>query len=388
MPNAMQGIASHIAVAKADRDLAWIKRTLQYAIALEHATLPYYLSATYSLEVQNYTAYNLLRSVAMEEMVHMAIACNILAALGGRPAIKTLAPAYPSKGLPGGAEPDLTVWLAPLSKPLLLDFMRLEAPLSLLDPAFQQEDYPTIARLYDAILDAVRANREQIGEAMKVRGGANQIGDDIGFPTFTYVEGKDPLPDIEAAIEEILAQGEGCTSDSLHAGASSQQEETHYCKFAEIYYGHQFETPQDIPLTKANERLFFTGYPIPFPEVRNTLAVPQDGYAKLLAKDPQGAAVAKDLLAFDQAYSGLMADLDAMWNGPIDVAWPTFGRAVETMAKLRVLACFDIQKYQVPPEAVAMLSDLYHDEFDSIAKYTDLKAPVYYGPRFRNLNAA
>src|SRR5687767_15842532 len=89
------------------RDLAWIKQALQSAIELEYVTLPIYLSAMFSLEVQNYVAYNTIRSVAMEEMVHMAIACNMLAALGGSPRIKTIQIRYPVHGLPGGAEPDL-----------------------------------------------------------------------------------------------------------------------------------------------------------------------------------------------------------------------------------------------------------------------------------------
>ena len=55
-------------------DLAWIRQTLQSAIELEYSTLPLYLSAMFSLEVQNYTAYNTIRSVAMEEMTHLALA--------------------------------------------------------------------------------------------------------------------------------------------------------------------------------------------------------------------------------------------------------------------------------------------------------------------------
>jgi len=385
----MKDLASHIAVAKPKRDLDWLKSALQTAAALEHATMPYYLAATYSLEVQSYTAYNLLRSVAMEEMVHMAIACNILAALGGTPKIKGLAPAFPGYGLPGGAEPDLYVCLAPLSRKLLKNFMRLEAPLFLLDPKFQHETYPTIANLYDGILAAVRQNRAQVRAAMKQGGKSNQVGDDIGFSTFGYVEGKDPIPDIETALDEILTQGEGCTSGTLHAGESSQNEESHYCKFAQIYYGHQFqEPPGHVQLTMANEAQFFQGYPIPFPTVQNTLLVPKDGYAKLLKEDPQGDAATKDLLAFDQAYSGLMGYLEAMWNGPAAQSWPSFGQAVETMAKLRVLACFNIMKYRVPEAAVAKLPQLYPDEIDEIKKYTKLDEPVYYGPRFRNLSAA
>ena len=55
------------------KDLDWIKSSLQSAIELEYSTLPLYLSSMFSLEVQNYTAYNTIRSVVMEEMVHMAL---------------------------------------------------------------------------------------------------------------------------------------------------------------------------------------------------------------------------------------------------------------------------------------------------------------------------
>jgi hypothetical protein len=96
------------------RDLAWIKQSLQLAIELEYATLPLYLSAMFSLEVQNYTAYNTIRSVAMEEMVHMAIACNMLAALGGTPRLKSIQVNVPARGLPGGSEPDLHILRHPI----------------------------------------------------------------------------------------------------------------------------------------------------------------------------------------------------------------------------------------------------------------------------------
>ena len=62
------------------RDIAWLRRALQTAVEVEHATLPLYASAMLCLEVQNYVTYNAIRSVLMEEMVHMGIAANMLAA--------------------------------------------------------------------------------------------------------------------------------------------------------------------------------------------------------------------------------------------------------------------------------------------------------------------
>ena len=91
-----------IVTAPVTRDIAWLRQALQSAIALEHSTLPLYTAAMLSLEVQNYPTYNTIRSVLMEEMVHMATAANMLAAIGGTPDIKRLDPRFPRQGLPGG----------------------------------------------------------------------------------------------------------------------------------------------------------------------------------------------------------------------------------------------------------------------------------------------
>jgi rubrerythrin len=380
-------IQAHCAVPKVKRDLDWLRSALQLAIAVEHSTLPFYLTAVYSLKVQNYSAYNALRSVAMEEMVHMAVAANILAALGGRPQIKTLSPTYPSQGLPGGAEPDLYMGLAKLSKRQLANFMRLESPAFLLPEAGEDGAFPTVAALYAAISAAIHANADAVRAAIKAGGGANQVGDDIGFAAVTCVAGQDPIDQFDAAIAMVVSQGAGTATRPLHADGQSENEASHYCKFAEIFYGRQFQKPEpEVPLTRATEPLFFQGYRLPFPEVVNLMAVPNDGYAKLLAADPNGVAVETSLQAFDAAYSAIMAQLDDIWNGPAATSWPTLGQAVEVMGKLRVLGCFNIMKYQVPPDLVSRLAELYPGEYPAIAAYSDLEAPLFYGPRFRNTN--
>jgi hypothetical protein len=381
-------LSDHLAVAPQKRDLAWLQEALQSAIALEHATLPLYLSAMFSLQVQGYTVYNLVRAVAMEEMVHMAIACNILAALGGTPNIKSLSPQFPSNGLPGGAEPDLHVVLAKLSQKQVQNFMRLEVPAFLLDPAYRKEEYPTIAKLYAGLRDAIAANADAVRAAMKKGGTSNQVGDDIGFTTITYTEGQDPLPQLYDALDEIVLQGEGSPSHTLHAD-KFEGEESHYAKYCEIYYGRRYSKPHGhVPLTLETQKQYFEGYPISPPEIVNLLMVPSDGYAAALKADPNGATVEAAMAKFDQAYTGIMSNLDAMWNGAAASEWPSFGQAVGAMGDLRVLGCFNIMKYEVPPGVVAQLKTLYPDEYDDLAAYTDLTQPVMYGPRFRNLNAA
>lgn len=374
-----------------NRDLAWVKQQLQSAIELEFSTLPLYLSAMFSLEVQNYTAYNVIRSVVMEEMVHMAISFNLLAAIGGTPQIKQIKLQYPVKGLPGGAEPDLHVGLAPLSRHQLKNFMRIETPGFLLRQIYKDELYPTIAVFYDEISQAIQENADAVRDAVRTTAQAgsspNQVGDDIGFTTIQYKSGIDPVSQLLGGIAEILEQGEGASAQSLFAGAGSEDEQSHYARFAELYYGGSSADPKPpLELTRETEHAFFKGRPIPWPVVINTLAVPRDGYAAVLALDPNAAAVTKNLQAFDTAFSSILAGLDAAWNGPAADAWKTLGGAVHSMVDLRVLSCFNIIRYQIPPDIVAQLARLYPDEIDNLRTYTDLTKPVFYGPRFLNTN--
>jgi hypothetical protein len=378
----MTAITEQIAIDVGGRDIKWLRRALQTAIQLEHATLPLYTAAMLSLEVQNYTTYNAIRSVLMEEMVHMAIAANMLAAIGGKPRIAGLDPHYPHRGLPGGAEPDLELVLAPLSRRQLDSFMRLESPQFLLGKQYSNERYPTIGRFYQAIGAAIKGNAAQVREAFKAGGPAIQVGDDIGFTTFAPSPGADPVDTLCAGIEEILSQGEGAGSGSIEADAMSQHEESHYARFAELRYGRRYSGAPPGGVNAGNVERCFAGAVIDWPVVVNTLAVPSDGYATVLAADPDGADAGKELTSFDAAYTKVLADLDALWNGPAATQWQTFGDAARGMMELRVASCFTFMRRQIPPPAVAGLARLYPAEFELLASRTDLSRPVFYGPRF------
>ena len=384
---------NQIIVQKQTRNLEWLKESLQVAIALEHATLPLYLSAMFSLEVQNYTTYNLIRSVVMEEMVHMAIACNILSIIGGKPKIKNLAPIFPGKGLPGGAEPDLEVVLAKLSHKQLENFMRLEVPKSLLPEVFKSEEYPSIGALYTAIKEAIQENSEELTELIEKVSSAkedvysNQVGDNIGFTTFGYKKGIDPILQLLNGIDEIIEQGEGSGTNDLWTGDAFEDEASHYARFGELYYGRHLQEPKSkITLNTKNLPKFFKGHQISWPVVTNILAVPSDGYEKILALDPNEKVVRKALDNFDVNYTGIMDDLEAMWNGPASESWPKFGKAVGAMTEMRVQSCFYIMRHEIPKNIINKLQELYPEEYDLLFKYTNLEEPVFYGPRFINNN--
>ena len=375
----------HLSCPQDARDIGWIKEALQSAIEVEAATLPLYLAALFSLEIQNYPAYNLIRSIAMEEMVHMAIACNILCAVGGSPRLAGIDQQFPRRGLSGGAEPDLVIGLAKLSKAQLANFMRIETPRWLLPTQFAGEDYPTISRLYEAIRSAVTSNAEEIRRSAQ---SGNQVGDNIGFTTITRGDGGDLIEVIDAAIEEIVEQGEGSQNRALSAGRRFENEPSHYAKFAELYFGRTYREPLDqVVLSPETIEKYFEGERIPWPKTVNSLAVPGDGYAKIIEADPGGSIASVDLMAFDTAYTGILSDLESVWTADPAKSWPTLGRSVQSMVSLRVLSCFNIIRHQIPPAVVADLRHLYPEEFPRLAEYTDLDQPVFYGPRFGNLSS-
>jgi Ferritin-like len=372
------------------KDLAWIQGRLQDAIALEYSTQPLYLAAMFSLKVQNYVAYNWIRAIVMEEMVHMGIAANMLAAIGGAPQIQKLAVSFPHAGLPGGAEPDLFVGPARYSREQLENFLRIECPKVLLDERRRVQPEATVSAFYDELREAIVANRDALNSValQVVQKGPppNQVGDNIGLPKIAPVNG-DVVGPLAAAIDQIVEQGEGSAHGSLITGPGSEDEKSHYVRFAELYFGREYEHPSGAaPPTRATLESRFSGMPIRAPEVVNTLAVPKDGYAAILAVDPNAAAVSADLNAFDSQFSAILAQLDSVWNGPAGASWKTLGGAVEVMMKLRVLSCFNLEQHQVPAAAIAQLRQLYPQEYAYLERYTDLSAPVFYGPRFINTN--
>ena len=113
------------------QDPSKLLSALQTALELEHATIPPYLVAAYSLdEEKNATIRELILDVAREEMLHMTLVCNLINAFGGAPELNSpdFIPKYPTH-LPGAVQDDLVVPLAPFSMDVLQQvFMRIEEP--------------------------------------------------------------------------------------------------------------------------------------------------------------------------------------------------------------------------------------------------------------------
>ncbi|MFD0854275.1 ferritin-like domain-containing protein, partial [Actinomadura adrarensis] len=81
-------------------DLDDLREHLQWAIEIEHATLPPYLCALYSLDPdRNAEAVQVVAGVFIEEMLHLALAANLLNAVGGIPRLDmpSMLPAHPRR---------------------------------------------------------------------------------------------------------------------------------------------------------------------------------------------------------------------------------------------------------------------------------------------------
>ena len=267
-------------------DVGCLQEGLQAAIALEHSTLPPYLCAMWSIKEQNYTAYNLIRSIVMEEMVHLSLACNMLAAVGGQPKFDTLNPKYPGP-LPGDVHPDLTVSLGGLTREQISEvFLEIEKPEHLV-PKSDKEKVPTIGRFYDHIRDVFNA----LGDEVIVdKEGKNQVADDIGIFPITS------LDDALTAIKKIKDQGEG-SGQSPESRPEFGEELSHYYKFKEILKGKRYVPTKCGPWD-------YVGDPIQFPSVIDVPRIPVGGY-KNVPPDAQAT-----INTFNQKYTDVLGRVD------------------------------------------------------------------------------
>lgn len=286
-----------------------LMQALQLAIELEHATIPPYLCALYSIKPgTNIEVAELIRSVVVEEMLHMALVANIFVSIGGHPNIghAKFVPQYPGP-LPGGLRSDLIVRLRRCSIPQIRDcFMSIEEPevttqirrmqLGRLDAAIEHKY--TIGWFYDQITDALR----NLSAAGKITfGNEDQQVKDWSGPGRLYVISS--FDDAEKAILEIKEQGEGRSSRDPQDG---DEELAHYYKFSEIVVGRQLEN--------VNGKYQYTGTPIPFDadgvwpmiDDPNMVLYPAGSRALILAQQ------------FAQSYQALLQALNRTFNGDPD----------------------------------------------------------------------
>ena len=224
-----------------------LRKSLQLATQVEHYTIPAYLYAFYSIkEGYNNEVREIIRSILIDEMLHMSLAANILNAIGGSPdfASPDVVPVYPSR-LPGDLHPDLTLHLSPLSNHLIKDvFMHIEMPRYLPDDDDDEGNHTdTIGGFYMKIKRYLKrlenASREN-GSTIFTGDPARQV--EYNIPGHLKIFKITNLEDALKAIKLIVEQGEG-TSQMVPTDKYSEL--AHYYKFQEIVEGRRLIKTQE-----------------------------------------------------------------------------------------------------------------------------------------------
>ncbi|MFD1512491.1 ferritin-like domain-containing protein [Halomarina rubra] len=218
-----------------------LREHLQWAIQVELATIPTYLYSMYSIEDAHGVPYGLVRSVAVEEMLHAALVANVLTAVGGRPRFydESVVPSYPM-ALPHH-EPEIVLQLEECTTDVVERvFVEIEKPKSA--EALPQDDgYATIEQFYLAIEEAI----ERPGGPARFdpESATRQLADPRYYAPVEYDAedsgGLFPVVDVDSACEAIdiiIDQGEGFRPDHMYADPA-HEEMTHYYKFKRLVDG-------------------------------------------------------------------------------------------------------------------------------------------------------
>jgi len=224
---------------------------LAEASEIEHTLMCNYLYAVFSLKTGNDSNLSereskavlgwqkMMMSVAIEEMGHLLMVANLTSALGGLPHFGR--PNFPVK--PGYFPSGVVLKLTPFNQETLDHFIFLERPMGtdaedakgFDDAGFNREqsyqglmpsaqDYETVSHLYEAIRANIIAFHDRVeSDSVFIGSVDSQIG-----PNLIQMPGIEKINDLPAAmraIDLIVEQGEGSSSDS---------EDSHYHRFQQI----------------------------------------------------------------------------------------------------------------------------------------------------------
>lgn len=239
-------------------DLDSLHRHLYAAMQLEHATIPLYLTALYSIQPgTNSEGFHILRTVAVEEMLHLTLVGNLINAIGGRPDLTRadFVPDYPTY-LPDG-EQDFTVSLQKFSPAAIETFLRIERPASLPHGApnlshrarrkgllhaahsgrGEEEHFFSIGEFYKAIEAGLDHLYAQMGDALFCGDPSRQIGPEYYYSGGGGLIAVTDMASAKAALDLIAEQGEGVTNDIF----DEEGEIAHYYRFQQLLMGRFYQ---------------------------------------------------------------------------------------------------------------------------------------------------
>lgn len=307
---------------------------LQKAMELELATIPPYLTAILSIRKEkNRVSADLIRSVMMEEMLHMALIANVVSSLGGTISLgPNNIPQYPLRmEFQGHAFRDraFIINLAPFSLETIKIFLQIEMPASLLPPDFLQAQPEiiipdiTIGAFYQQIIASLEALCLDYPESEIFCG---MPGRQIGEQYYWGGNGKPiivkDLDSARKALNVIIEQGEGAGTEVFEerAGYFSDEEVAHYFRFNEIVEGRHYR-PDDLPSQPPTGERFEVDYTAVFPIILNPK---HTDYAS-------GSRLSKLNRSFNVQYSLMLIQLEQAFNGRPEVLYDAIINAMHNL---------------------------------------------------------
>ena len=306
-----------------------LRTHLQWAIELEHATIPPYLSSLYSIKTgSNAESAAVIKSVFIEEMLHMALAANLLNAIGGSPKFdyNGFIPSFPAV-LPHG-DRSFEINIAKFAPMSIESFLNIERPAEA-DAEPREENYHSIGQFYAAITEGLKSCSNILGEDTLFCGDpAKQLTAET-----TYYGGAGHLIAVTdltsalAAMKEIVEQGEGLDHNSIFDGDknmfhSEREEVGHYFRFQEILFGKSYQTGDTAASGPTGE-----SFEVDWDAVHDMRNNPDiDDY-------PEGSTAREKMEALAQAYSDMLRMMERSFAGNPEL----FGETIGTMFELRHL---------------------------------------------------
>lgn len=338
------------------KDISVVQEMLVSAFTLELATLPTYLTGTFSVKAgANPEARALVQSVALEEMLHLTLACNILIAIGGTPEILNtgLTLKFPT-ALPMNVDEGLTVALHPLTKEQVYQvYMGIERPDT-------QEPLPgercihsltalKIEKGYDSIGDFYKAILAKLAE-LSVAGAdpfANpreerQVDIEKWFPPVGHGCGNGKVHDLasaKAVIDTIIRQGEGAEvgPPPIDPYGGLEGSFAHFFKFGEVFYGNRLVEDACAPSGWS-----YSGAPVELDEQGIYNFLPNAALSDYVPGSAAYVAGAE----FYNVYKRLLTSLDHVFNGAPEELNSAFG----IMYELKLVAQKVVQHPAYPAE--------------------------------------
>jgi hypothetical protein len=229
---------------------------LHAALALEHATIPPYLTAYYSIRpTTNSDAAHIIRVVAVEEMLHLTLVANVLNAIGGSPDLTRpgFVPSYPAY-LPDG-EDDFTVDLRSFSPEAVETFCKIERPGKapsaearlvrtsgpartglVSSPTVEGMRFFSIGEFYAEIIEGLEKVAAHDSGLFCGDPGL-QVGPEYFYSGGGSVIKVSDLDSARQALHFIAAQGEGLDSGLYDADG----ELAHYYRFRQLQFGRYYQ---------------------------------------------------------------------------------------------------------------------------------------------------